>query len=83
MAQDATTVYPLASGMVSGTTAGGFSPLAAMGFPTAAITPTTAMSGVRATNPGNFSIGGLAFIGWTLAFLAGGIFLLHVGAERG
>lgn len=83
MATDATTVYPPGAGMLSGTTAGGFSALAAMGFPPAAATPTTSMAGWGPTNAKGFSPGGLAFVGWTVGFLALGLFLLHLGAERG
>lgn len=82
MATDATTVYPPGAGMLSGATAGGFSAMAAMGFPPAANTPTTQMAGLAPTNAAGFSTNGLAFIGWTLAFLAGGLVLLHLGAER-
>jgi hypothetical protein len=83
MSQDATTVYPLGAGMVSGVTAGGFSPLAAMGFPTAAATPTTRAAGLTGFSSSNFSMGGLAYVGWVMAFLVGGLVLLHIGAERG
>lgn len=82
MAQDATQIYPLNAGMLSGTTAGGFSPAVAMGFGGAAVTPTTSAAGLSPSNRVGMSGNGLAFILWSVGFLAAGLFLLHLGAER-
>ena len=75
MAQDVTAIYPLASGMQSGVTMGGYSGMASMGFGPQSATPTTMLSGLSAS--GGLSSGILPFVFWTVVFLGGGLVLLH------